>query len=74
MPSSLFNKQTKKKSHLFTVILFIDYGKAYDDLNSDILWKIMEHTLIQAIESLYKNTQIYIKYVNTEPIATNKGL
>ena len=47
---------------------FIDYEKAFDQVNSDILWKILEQRgysdhIIEVIRSLYERTDVTI---NTE--------
>jgi hypothetical protein len=86
MPYLHLNKLSKKKKrrefNLPTFILVIDYEKAYDNLNREKLWQIlkeedMQSQLIRAMQSLYRNSNICIKYLNgqiSEPIITNKGV
>lgn len=50
-----------------THIAFVDYDKAFDRVDRDILWQIMElrgysYHLIEAIKAIYHNTQIVIDY------------
>jgi hypothetical protein len=62
--------------------LFIDYKKAYNNLNLDKIWKMLTEDktlphLTEAIRSLYKNTEICIKYVNeqiSEPITISQSV
>jgi hypothetical protein len=59
--------QKRREFNLPTFLLFINCEKAYDDLNCNILWKILQEDnipsqLIEAIKSLYKDTEIGIKF------------
>ena len=61
----------RRESNLPTYILFIDYEKAYDDVNREMSWKILTDkgiptNIIAAFQSLYKNTKICIKLPNHE--------
>jgi hypothetical protein len=49
-----------REYNLPTYISFIDYKKAYDNINQAMLWKILTDNgiptnIIEAIQSLYKN-------------------
>jgi hypothetical protein len=61
MPYLHFNKLSKKEEfNLPTFIFFIDYEKAYDNLNREKLWQILREKdiqpqLIRAMQSLYEN-------------------
>ena len=62
--------------NLQSCLLFIDYIKAYDRVQRNKLWKIMEEykipfNLINSIKSLYSKTRITIKEESTY---VNKGL
>jgi hypothetical protein len=59
MPTQPFNKYKKQKNSIYPqqFILFRDYRKTYD-LNNDIIWNIMKHTLTKAIKLFYKNRNI----------------
>jgi hypothetical protein len=60
----------------------VDYEKAYDNLNRRKLWQILREEniptqLLKAIQSLYQNSNIHIKYIDgpiSEPINANKGV
>jgi hypothetical protein len=58
----------------------VDYEKAYDNVNRDKLWKMMENKvpnyLLNTIKNIYKNTKVRIKFNEdlSEPISTNKGV
>ena len=71
----------KKKEHnLPLFLLFIDYKKAYDNMNRDKLWEIMDNKIpnyiLNTIKCIYKNTKIRIKFNDgiSEPIHINKGV
>jgi hypothetical protein len=71
----------KREFNLPTYILFIDYEKAYGNVNRGKLWQILHDENIpfqlqKAIQSVYKNSKVYIKYHDgqlSDPINTNKG-
>src|SRR5215469_12076503 len=71
----------KRKEHnLPLFLLFIDYEKAYDNVNRDKLWEMMENKipnyLLNTIKCIYINTKVRIKFNDgiSEPISTNKGV
>ena len=71
----------KRKEHkLPPFILFVDYEKAYDNVNRDKLWEMMDNKilnyLLNTIKCIYRNTKIRIKFNDgiSEPIHTNKGV
>jgi retron-type reverse transcriptase len=61
-------------------LVFIDYEKAYDNVNRDKLWKMMENKipnyLLSTIKCIYKNTKVKIKFNDniSEPIHITKGV
>jgi len=67
-----------KKKILPLFLLFIDYEKAYDNVNRDKLWEIMDNKfpnyLLNKIQYIYMNTKIRIKFIDgiSEPIHINK--
>jgi hypothetical protein len=68
-----FNKETH--------IAFIDFEKAFDNVNHRILWNIMEKRgflrhLTEATDSLYHNTSIILDLDGklTKTVTTNKGV
>ena len=58
-------------------MLFIDYEKAYDNLNRDKLWEVMNNKipnyLLNTIKCIYRNTKVIIKFNDgiSEPIHVN---
>jgi len=72
--------QKRKEHNLPLFLLFIDYEKAYDNVNRDKLWEMMDNKipkhLLNKIKCIYKNTKVRIKfnYGISEPIHTNKGV
>jgi hypothetical protein len=84
MPFLHYNKFWKKRRefNLPTYILFIDYEKTCDNVNWEKLWQILHDKNIpfqlqKAIQSLYKNLKVCIKYHDrqlSDPINTNKGV
>ena len=69
----------KRKEHnLPLFLLFIDYEKAYDNVNRDKLWEMMDNKipnyLLNTIKCIYRNTKIRIKFSDaiSEPIHINK--
>jgi hypothetical protein len=66
----------KRKEHnLPLFLLFIDYEKAYDNVNRDKLWKAMEekipNSLLKTIKCIYKNMKVSIKF--NDDIRTNSN-
>jgi len=61
-------------------LLFIDYKKAYNNVNRDKLWEMMDNKipnyLLNTIKCIYRCTKIRIKFNDgiSEPIHTNKGV
>jgi hypothetical protein len=61
-------------------LLFIDYEKAYDNVNRDKLWDMRNNKipnyLLNKIKCIYRNTKIIIKFndCTSEPIHINKGV
>ena len=58
--------ETRKKLKMSTFCAFIDFKKAYDSINRDILWHKLEHfklnnKLLGAIKSIYKNVLCSVK-------------
>ena len=57
-----------------------DYEKAYDNVNRDKLWEMMDNKipdyLLNTIKCIYRNTKIRIKFNDgiSEPIHINKGV
>ena len=71
----------KRKGHnLPLFLLFIDYEKAYDNVNRDKLWEMMENKipnyLLNTIKCIYRNTKVRIKFNDgiSEPIHINKAV
>jgi hypothetical protein len=72
----------RREFNIPTFVLFVYYEKAYDSLNREKLWQILRAEdiptqLLKAIQSLYQNSKISIKYNDgqiSEPINTNKGV
>jgi hypothetical protein len=61
--------EKRKEHNLPLFLLFIDYEKAYDNVNRDILWKTMENkipdSLLKTINCIYRNTEASIKFNDT---------
>jgi len=72
--------EKRKEHNLPLFLLFIDYEKAYDNVNRDKLWEMMDNKipnyLLNTITCIYRNTKIRIKlnYGIVEPIYINKGI
>jgi len=71
----------KRKEHnLALFLLFIDYEKAYDNVNRDKLWEITDNKipnyLLNTIKCVYRNPNIRTKFNDSisEPIHINKGV
>ena len=71
---------TYLKILLLLFLLFIDYEKAYDNVNKDKLWEMMDNKipnyLLNTIKCIYRNTKVRIKFNVgiSESIHINKGL
>jgi hypothetical protein len=73
--------EKREEHNLPLFLLFIDYEKAYDNVNTDILWQVMEkkipNSLLETRKCIYKNTKVSIKCNGdtiSEPIQINKGV
>jgi len=72
--------EKRKEHNLPLFLLFIDYEKAYDNVNRDNLWEMMDnkipHYLLNTIKCIYRNTKVRIKfdYGISVPICINKGV
>jgi hypothetical protein len=71
--------EKRREFNLQTHVAFIDFEKAFDEVNINKLWTIMEHQgypqhLIRVIQSLYHNSKIIINTGKnkTEEIIINK--
>ena len=69
----------KRKEHNLPLFLsFIDYENAYDNVNRDKLWEMMDikipNYLLNKIKCIYRNTKIRVKFNDaiSEPIHINK--
>jgi len=69
-----------KEHNLPLFFLFIDYEKAYDNVNRDKLWEMMDNKipkyLLNTIKCIYRNTKVRIKFNDgvPEPKHINKGV
>jgi len=56
----------RKEHNLLLFLLFIDYEKAYDNVNRDKLWEMMDNKipkyLLNTIKCIYRNTKVRIKF------------
>jgi len=72
--------EERKEHNLPQFILFIDYEKAYHNVNRDKLWKIMDNKipmyLLNTIKCIYRNAKTRIKFdcIISEPTHINKGV
>jgi len=71
----------KRKEHNLPLFpLFIDYEMAYDNVNRDKLWVMMNNKipnyLLNTLKCIYRNTKVRIKFNDgiSEPIHINKGV
>ena len=70
--------EKRKEHNLPLFLLFIDYEKAYDNVNRDKLWEMMDNKipnyLLNTVKCIYRNTKIRIKFNDgiSEPIHINK--
>jgi hypothetical protein len=57
--------EKRKEHNLPLFLLFVDYEKAYNNVNRDMLWKIMQEkipsSLLKIIKCIYRNTKLSIK-------------
>jgi len=75
----IIEKRKKEKKHnLPLFLLFIDYDKAYDNVNRDKLWEMMDNKipnyLLNEIKCIYRNTKVRIKFNDgiSEPVYINR--
>jgi hypothetical protein len=72
--------EKRKEQNLPLFLLFIDYEKAYNNVNRDKLWEMMENKvpncLLNTIKCIYRSTNDRIKFNDdiSEPIDINKGV
>ena len=71
--------EKRKEHNLPLFLLFIDYEKAYDNVNIGKLWEMNDkipNYLLNTIKCIYRNTKIRIKFNDgiSEPIHINKGV
>ena len=72
--------EKRKEHNLPLFLLFIDYKKAYDNVNRDKLLEMMDNKipnyLLNTIKCIYRNTMVRIKFNDgiAEPICINKGV
>ena len=72
--------EKRKEHNLPLFLLFVDYEKAYDNVNRYKLWEMMDNKipnyLLNKIKCIYRNTKIRIKFNDgiSEPIHINKGV
>ena len=72
--------EKRKEHNLRLFLLIIDYEKAYDNVNRDKLWEIMDNKipnyLLKTIKYIYRKTKVRIKFndVISEPLHITKGV
>jgi hypothetical protein len=72
--------EKRKEHNLPLFLLYIDYEKAYDNMNRDKLWEVMDNKipnyLLNTLKCIYRNTKVRIKFNDgiSEPIHINKGV
>ena len=72
--------EKRKEHNLPLFLLFIDYEKAYDNVNRDKLWELMDNKipnyLLNTIKVTYRNTKVRNKFNHgiAEPVHINKGV
>ena len=73
--------EKRREFNLETHLLFIDYEKAFDNIQRQILFNILKSshipdTLLKAIVDIYAQNKILIKFNNklSKPVEINKGL
>jgi len=73
-------REKRKEHNLQLFLLFIDYEKAYDNVNRDKLWEMMDskipNYLLSTVKCIYRNTKIRIKFNDgiSEPIHSKTGM
>ena len=78
---SLKNNRKRREFNLETHMAFLDLEKAFDRVNRNQLWQIINrrsipYRLIEVIKSLYKNTSVQIDTGRKilDKIHTNQGV
>ena len=73
--------EKRREFNLETHLLFIDYEKAFDNIQRQILFNILKSrhisdTLLKAIVDIYTQNKILIKFNNKlpKPVEINKGV
>jgi len=73
--------EKRREFNLETHLLFIDYKKAYDNIQRQILFNILKSrhnpdTFLKAIVDIYTQNKILIKFNNklSKPVEINKGV
>jgi retron-type reverse transcriptase len=72
--------EKRKEHNLPLFLLFIDYEKAYDNVNRHKLWEMIDNKipnyLLNTIKCIYRNTKIRIKFNGciSETIHIDKGV
>ena len=72
--------EKRKEHNLPLFLLFIDYKKAYDNMNRDKLWEVMNNKIpnyiLNTIKCIHRNTKVRIKFNDgiSEPIHINTGV
>jgi len=70
----------KKKNTTYLYFLFIDFEKAYENVNRYKLWEMVDNKLskhlLNKIKCIYKNTKVRFKFNDdvSDPIHINKGV
>jgi len=71
----------RREFNLKTHLIFIDYEKAFDNIQRQILFNILKSrhipdTLLQAVVDIYTHNKILIKFNNklSKPVEINKGV
>jgi retron-type reverse transcriptase len=72
--------EKRKEHNLPLFLIFIDYEKAYDNVNRDRQWEMMDNKipnyLLNTLKCIYRKTKVVIKFSDdiSEPIQINKGV
>jgi len=73
--------EKRREFNLETLLQFIDYEKAFDNIQKQILCNILKSrhipdTLLKTIVDIYRQNKILIKFNNklSEPVEINKGV
>ena len=76
--SIIENRKSMKKS---TYVAFVDFSKAYDTINRELLWTKLESygingKMFQSLQSLYRNVKCVVKlnYLKTDWFSVKSGL